>query len=136
MAKELAIGLKGESSHVVTQEQLACEVGSGLVRVFSTAMMVAGMEATAVATVQDALAEGQTTVGTRLEVSHLAATPLGMKVRFEAELTAISENRKGLTFNVKAYDEAGLIGEGLHGRVIINKEKFEAKTEAKAAAKA
>lgn len=135
MAKELAVGLRGQSSHVVNREHLACEVGSGLVRVFSTAMMVAGMEATAVATVQDALEDGLTTVGTRLEVSHLAATPLGMKVRFEAELTAISENRKGLTFNVKAYDEVGLIGEGTHGRVVINKEKFEAKTDAKGTAK-
>ena len=84
------------------------------------------MEGTAVASVQDALEEGQTTVGTRVDVAHLAATPCGMKVRFVTELTAISPNGKGLTFNVAAYDETGLIGEGVHERVVVNKEKFEA----------
>lgn len=68
------------------------------------------------ASVQDALEDGQTTVGTRVNVAHLAATPCGMKVRFVTELTAVSPNGKGLTFNVAAYDETGLIGEGVHER--------------------
>lgn len=132
MKTALQVGLKGQSETVVGKELLASEVGSGLVTVYSTAMMIAGMEGTAVASVQDALEEGQTTVGTRVDVAHLAATPCGMKVRFVTELTAVSPNGKGLTFNVAAYDEAGLIGEGVHERVVVNKEKFESRTRDKA----
>lgn len=132
MKTALQVGLKGQSETVVGKELLASEVGSGLVTVYSTAMMIAGMEGTAVASVQDALEDGQTTVGTRVNVAHLAATPCGMKVRFVTELTDISPNGKGLTFNVAAYDEAGLIGEGVHERVVVNKEKFESRTRDKA----
>ena len=128
MKTALQVGLKGQSETVVGKELLASEVGSGLVTVYSTAMMIAGMEGTAVASVQDALEDGQTTVGTRVNVAHLAATPCGMKVRFVTELTAVSPNGKGLTFNVAAYDETGLIGEGVHERVVVNKEKFESRT--------
>ena len=132
MKTALQVGLKGQSETVVGKELLASEVGSGLVTVYSTAMMIAGMEGTAVASVQDALEDGQTTVGTRVDVAHLAATPCGMKVRFVTELTAVSPNGKGLTFNVAAYDETGLIGEGVHARVVVNKEKFESRTRDKA----
>ena len=132
MKTALQVGLKGQSETVVGKELLASEVGSGLVTVYSTAMMIAGMEGTAVASVQDALEDGQTTVGTRVNVAHLAATPCGMKVRFVTELTAVSPNGKGLTFNVAAYDEAGLIGEGVHERVVVNKEKFQSRTRDKA----
>lgn len=132
MKTALQVGLKGQSETVVGKELLASEVGSGLVTVYSTAMMIAGMEGTAVASVQDALEDGQTTVGTRVNVAHLAATPCGMKVRFVTELTAVSPNGKGLTFNVAAYDETGLIGEGVHERVVVNKEKFESRTRDKA----
>ncbi|WP_300881707.1 thioesterase, partial [uncultured Desulfovibrio sp.] len=124
-------GVKGQSEITVSKELLASEVGSGLVTVYSTAMMIAGMEATAVASVQDLLEEGQTTVGTRVDVAHLAATPCGMKVRFTTELTAVSPNGKGLTFAVAAHDEVGLIGEGVHERVVVNKEKFESRTRDK-----
>ena len=132
MKTALQVGLKGQSETVVGKELLASEVGSGLVTVYSTAMMIAGMEGTAVASVQDALEDGQTTVGTRVNVAHLAATPCGMKVRFVTELTAVSPNGKGLTFNVASYDETGLIGEGVHERVVVNKEKFESRTRDKA----
>ena len=132
MKTALQVGLKGQSETVVGKELLASEVGSGLVTVYSTAMMIAGMEGTAVASVQDALEDGQTTVGTRVNVAHMAATPCGMKVRFVTELTAVSPNGKGLTFNVAAYDENGLIGEGVHERVVVNKEKFESRTRDKA----
>ena len=94
MKTALQVGLKGQSETVVGKELLASEVGSGLVTVYSTAMMIAGMEGTAVASVQDALEDGQTTVGTRVNVAHLAATPCGMKVRFVTELTAVSPNGK------------------------------------------
>ena len=70
-------------------------------------------------------------VGTQMNVSHVSATPAGMKVRFETELTGIAPNGKILTFKVAAYDEAGLIGEGTHERAIVAKERFEAKAQAK-----
>lgn len=96
-------------------------------------MMVAWMEGTAVDVVQPHLEEGQTTVGTGISVSHVAATPLGMKVRFTA-VTAVSPNGKGLSFKVAAYDETGLIGEGTFERVVVNKDKFESRTRDKAKA--
>jgi fluoroacetyl-CoA thioesterase len=131
MSTKLVPGICKTTEITVTDAMLACNVGSGLVSVFSTAMMVAWMEGTAVALVQDALEAGQTTVGTGIDVTHVSATPLGMKVRFTAELTAVSHNGKGLSFKVAAHDEAGLIGEGTHERVVVNKEKFETRTMAK-----
>lgn len=131
---KLVPGLHGRKELVVTPAMLASSVGSGLVDVFSTAMMVAWMEGTAVDVVQPSLEDGQTTVGTGISVSHVAATPQGMKVRFTAEVTAVSPNGKGLSFKVAAYDETGLIGEGTHERVIVNKDKFESRTRDKAKA--
>lgn len=131
MKAELRVGITGTSEITVTKELLADHIGSGLVTVFSTAMMIAHMEGTAVATVQGCLDEGITTVGTMVNITHLAATPCGMKVRFEAELLEISPNGKGLTFRVTAHDEAGRIGEGTHGRVIVHREKFESRTQAR-----
>lgn len=131
MEKALRPGIRGEMTHRVETRHLASEVGSGLVSVFSTAMMIAGMEATAVESVQGLLAPGETTVGVHVDVAHKAATPLGMQVRFVSELLEVSANGKGLTFRVEARDEAGIIGEGLHRRVVVDKEKFEARTRAK-----
>ena len=131
MSTLLQPGMAGTLETTVTESMLASSVGSGKVCVFSTAMMVAWMEATAVDVAQAGLAEGLTTVGTGISVSHVAATPLGMKVRFSAELTAVSANGKGLSFWVSAHDEAGLIGEGTHERVVVNKEKFESRASAK-----
>ena len=128
MKKILEPGITGTSEITVSEDMLACRVGSGLVEVFSTAMMIAWMEATAVALVQDALPEGMTTVGTRVDVAHVAATPCGMKVNFTAELTGMSANGKGLTFKVSAHDEAGLIGECVYVRVVVKREKFESRT--------
>ena len=129
--KGLRPGIRGEMTHRVERQHLASEVGSGLVNVFSTAMMIAGMEATAVASVQSLLGLGETTVGVHVDVAHRAATPLGMRVRFTSELLEVSPNGKALTFRVEARDEAGIIGEGLHRRVVVDKEKFEARTAAK-----
>ena len=131
MSNAITPGMNGAAETTVTEAMLASTVGSGKVSVFSTAMMVAWMEATAVDVAQAALAEGLTTVGTGISVSHVAATPLGMKVRFCAELTAVSANGKGLSFKVAAYDEAGLIGEGTHERMVVDREKFESRTRAK-----
>ena len=125
----VTVGSKGRSESVVTEHNTACAVGSGLVPVFATPYMVALMENAAVNAVQGALEQGQGTVGTRLDVTHDAATPIGMKVWAEAELTEI--NGKALTFSVAAYDESGLIGKGVHGRFIIAVDRFLAKAEKK-----
>lgn len=132
MSNTITPGMNGTSETTVTEAMLASTVGSGKVSVFSTAMMVAWMEGTAVDVVQPSLEDGQTTVGTGISVSHVAATPQGMKVRFTAEVTAVSPNGKGLSFKVAAYDETGLIGEGTHERVVVNKDKFESRTRDKA----
>ncbi|MDE7240430.1 thioesterase family protein [Desulfovibrio sp.] len=131
MENGLRPGIRGEMTHQVETRHLASEVGSGLVSVFSTAMMIAGMEATAVESVQGLLAPGETTVGVHVDVAHKAATPPGMRVRFMSELLEVSANGKGLTFRVQAWDEAGVIGEGLHRRVVVDKEKFESRTRTK-----
>lgn len=124
-------GIKGEQKFVVTNDKLACNVGSGLVSVYATPMMIAAIENTAAGSVAPYLEDGKTTVGTLVNVSHVAATPEGMEVRVETELVEIAPNGKMLTFKVAAYDEAGLIGEGTHQRAIVAKERFEQKTQAK-----
>ena len=125
----IEIGRKGRAETIVTPENTAQAAGSGLVPVFATPWMVALMENAAVNAVQGALASDQGTVGTRLDVTHDAATPVGMRVWAEAEVTA-AEGRK-LTFAVSAYDEAGKIGGGTHERFIIQTEKFLARVQAK-----
>ena len=125
----IEIGAKGRAETVVTEHNTANAVGTGLVPVFATPYMIALMENAAVNAVGPYLAEGEGTVGTRLDVSHDAATPIGMKVWAEAELVRV--DRKALTFNVTAYDEAGPIGKGTHNRFIIDVERFLAKTEKK-----
>lgn len=127
----MEIGIKGEQKFVVTADKLANQVGSGLVAVYATPMMIAAIENTAAGGVAPYLEEGKTTVGTLVNVSHVAATPEGMEVRVETELVEIAPNGKMLTFKVAAYDEAGLIGEGTHQRAIVAKERFEAKAQAK-----
>ncbi len=122
-------GIKGKKRFMVTRDKLASEVGSGKVDVYATPMMIAAIEETAAASVESGLAGNETSVGTNISVSHIAATPEGMEVRIETELTK-AEGRK-LSFRVSAYDEAGLIGEGTHERVIVNKERFEQKARQK-----
>lgn len=132
METALRPGIRGETDMAVERRHLADEVGSGLVRVFSTAMMIAGMEATAVASVQELLSPGETTVGVHVDVAHKAATPCGMRVHFACELLEVSPGGRSLLFRVQAFDEAGLIGEGQHRRVVVNRERFEAATRDKA----
>ncbi|MBD5118811.1 MAG: thioesterase family protein [Clostridiales bacterium] len=125
----IEIGMKGRAETVVTPDNTAQAAGSGLVSVFATPWMIALMENAAVRAVQGALASDEGTVGTRLDVTHDAATPIGMKVWAEAEVTAV-EGRK-LTFAVSAYDEAGKIGGGSHERFVIKTDKFLAHAQAK-----
>lgn len=125
----LHIGIRGHEETVVTEELLAKNVGSGLVKVYATAMMIALIEKAAVYSVEPFLEPGQGTVGTHVDVSHTSATPLGMRVWAETELVGI--DRRKLTFRVAAYDERGLIGEGRHERFIIDYARFQAKADAK-----
>jgi len=125
----LETGIKGRQDDIVTEDKLAKNVGSGLVRVYATAMMIALTEKAAVLSVEPYLEEGQGTVGTLVNMSHVSATPLGMKVWAETELVEI--DRRKLTFKVAAYDERGLIGEGTHERFIIDNLKFQSKADAK-----
>lgn len=118
-------GLSASITRVVEKSFLASEIGSGLVNVFSTAMMIAFMEEAAVKAVQPFLPPGYTTVGVHLDISHKAATPPGMHVHFHALLKEISSSGKKMTFEVSAHDESGLIGSGLHQRVLVNREEFE-----------
>ena len=129
---EISIGIKGKKEYVVTKELTAAAVGSGLLEVYGTPYMIALMEETCHTSVGEFLEEGQGTVGISLEIKHTAATPVGMKVWCESELVEVDGKR--LVFNVKAFDEAGPIGEGVHQRFIIDNEKFLTKTNAKKAA--
>lgn len=122
-------GIKGKKEVVVTEEKTAKMVGSGTLDVFATPAMIALMENTAFESVAMELDEGCGTVGTRLDVKHTAATPVGMRVTCESELVKV--DGRVLTFSLKAYDECGPIGEGEHERVIIYEEKFQAKADAK-----
>lgn len=125
----IQIGIKGRQEMTVGYEQTADFIGSGMVKVFATPMMIALMERTCRLSVVPHLEEGEGTVGTHVNVSHCAATPVGMKVWAESELIEI--DRRKLVFKVAAYDERGLIGEGLHERFVINNEKFQNKTDNK-----
>lgn len=123
------IGIKGRQETTVTAANVATKVGSGKVKVFATPMMISLMEKASVLSIEPFLEKGQSSVGTNINVSHCAATPIGMKVWAESEVIDI--DRRKITFSVKAFDERGLIGEGTHERFIIDIEKFQAKAENK-----
>jgi len=127
----MEIGIQREETFVVTRDMLASAAGSGTVEVFATPVMIAKMEGTATRSVMPFLDAGKATVGVQVDVKHLDATPEGMNVTIHTELTEISENGKFLTFKVAAYDEKGLIGEGVHVRAIINENRFMEKVRAK-----
>lgn len=123
------IGIKGHKEMTVTAEVTADRIGSGLVQVFATPMMIALIEQTCNESVSPYLESTQGTVGTLVNVSHSAATPIGMKVWCDSQLVEI--DRRRLVFKVAAYDECGLIGEGTHERFIIDSAKFQAKVDGK-----
>ena len=126
---EIAVGMKGEVGTTVEREDTALEVGSGSLLVYATPCMVALMEGAACEAIAEALGENQTTVGIALNIEHVSATPVGLDVRAEATVTAVEG--KVITFEVKAFDEAGEIGRGTHKRVVINSQKFLEKTYSK-----
>ncbi|MGI5895791.1 MAG: thioesterase family protein [Oscillospiraceae bacterium] len=123
-----------EVTKFVSEELLAKAVGSGDVAVFATPMMIAMMEEAAAKCIVPMLEPGQTSVGTMMNTSHVAATPAGMQVRAVATVTGV--DGRSVTFRVEAFDEAGLIGEGTHSRVIVNHNRFEEKAQAKLAGRA
>ncbi len=122
-------GIRGMRTVTVTEDMTAKAMGSGELPVFATPAMIALIEETCWRSVADRLAEGEGTVGIKLEVSHLAATPVGMTVRCESELAEI-DGRK-LTFCVEVSDDRGKIGEGTHERFIVGNERFLKKAEAR-----
>ena len=121
----MEVGLKYESTVVVSQSNTAATMGSGDMDVFATPAMVALMENAAMLAVAAHLPEGSATVGTQMNTSHIKASPLGATITASAELTEV-EGRK-LTFVVKAWDEKGVIGEGVHTRFVVDRERFLSK---------
>ena len=119
---EITVGMKAEVSTLAEREDTAKEVGSGDLLVYATPCMVALMEGAACEAIAGAIPDTQTTVGTMLNIEHISATPVGLEVRAEAEVTAVEG--KVITFSVTAFDEAGEIGKGTHKRVIVNSQKF------------
>ena len=119
---EITIGMKGTAESFVEREDTAKEVGSGSLLVYATPCMVALMEGAACEAIAEALKETETTVGIMLNIEHISATPVGLDVRAEAEVTAV--DGKVITFQVTAFDEAGEIGRGTHKRVIVNTQRF------------
>lgn len=119
---EITIGMKGIAETCVEREDTAREVGSGDLLVYATPCMAALMEGAACEAIAQCLKETETTVGTMLSIEHTSATPVGLEVRAEAEVTAV--DGKVITFDVRAYDEAGQIGHGTHKRAIVNSQRF------------
>ena len=122
----IEVGIKGLAETIVEQEDTAKVVGSGDLLVYATPCMVALMEGAACESIAPFLAEGESSVGISMNVTHSSATPVGMEVRAESEVTAV-EGRK-VSFQIIAYDEAGEIGRAEHERFIVKAERFLEKT--------
>ena len=127
----IPVGTKFVCEEVVTPERTAAAVGSGLLPVYGTPFMTALMENAAQSAIAPFLEEGRSSVGTHLDVFHNAPTPIGMTVHAEAEVLSVSENGKMIDFAVRAWDDAGPIGEGKHTRAVIHCERFLQKCNAK-----
>lgn len=127
--EEIVPGLTGQIEMIVHEENTARHLGSGNVAVLATPEMIRLMERAGVAAVDHLLPDGYRTVGVEVNVRHLAATPVDMRVRVQAELIIVEGHK--LTFRVEAFDEVEKIGEGEHRRVIIDLERFKERVEAK-----
>ena len=127
---DLPAGLKGSAEMVVGEQHTAPRVGSGRIRVLATPVMINLIEAAALAAIEQSLPDEHQSLGTRLDISHVAATPVGMRVRATAEVVRV----EGRTVHLKvsAHDERELIGEGNHERVVVNVDRFDARVQAKA----
>jgi predicted thioesterase len=125
----VTVGMKIRVEEVVTEQNTAICAGSGTLPVFATPFMCALMEKAAWMAIAPALNEGDSSVGTKLSISHVSATPVGLKVWAESEVTAVDGKR--IEFTVTAGDEKGLIGSGTHERFIVTDQRFLLKTEKK-----
>ena len=125
----VSVGMKGRAEAVVTQDNAAVTAGSGTLPVFATPWMCALMEKASWTAVAPGLEPGESTVGTRLTITHDSATPLGLKVWAESQVTAVDGRR--IEFQVTAYDERGLIGQGTHERFVVADDRFLAKAARK-----
>lgn len=121
--REIKPGLAGESAQIVTDELTASHLGSGLVSALATPAMIALMENAGVNAIREYLRAGQTSVGIEVNVKHLAATPVGMRVRARAEV--LSADKRRVTFRVEAWDDRERIGEGTHVRAIVDEARFK-----------
>ena len=122
-------GITGRASVLVCAENTALAMGSGALEVFATPALVALAEKTCWTSIQSELEPGQGTVGTKLDLQHTAPTPVGLRVYCESTLTEV--NGRSLTFSVKLWDDKGPVGEGIHQRVIITNDRFQAKADSK-----
>jgi fluoroacetyl-CoA thioesterase len=127
MPNMLRPGLIGESRAVAHENTSAYKMGSGILNVYSTPSMIALMEAAAVNAVDYLLDDGMSTVGIEISIRHLSATPIGEDITAIAEVTRVDDKR--IVFEVRAWDEQELIGEGTHIRYIITNERFMARLE-------
>ena len=126
---DLPAGLTGTAELMVGEQHTAPRIGSGRIRVLATPVMINLIEAAALAAVEQSLPEHHQSLGTHLDVTHVAATPVGMKVRATAEV--IKVEGRTIFFRVRCDDERELIGEGTHERVVVNVERFDARVQAK-----
>jgi len=130
-AENLKVGLKGASELVVGEEHTAPRVGSGRVHVLATPVMINVIEAAALAAIEHLLPAGYQSLGTRLDVRHFAATPVGMRVRAEVEVMGVE--KRTVTFRVSVSDEKEPIGDGTHERMVVNVERFDVRVQDKVA---
>lgn len=126
---EITVGMKAKVSSLVEKEDTALQVGSGSLLVYATPCMAALMEGAACEAIAEAVPEDQTTVGIELNLQHTAATPVGLEVWAEAEVTAVEG--KIISFQIQAFDEAGQIGTATHKRALVNSQRFLDKTYSK-----
>ena len=122
-------GLAGSASLIVAPEHTAPRVGSGRIAVLATPVMINLIEAAALGAMEHLLPAGHQSLGIRLDVRHIAATPVGMRVRATAKLLAV--DGRTLEFRVEAHDEKDLIGDGAHTRLVVNVERFDQRVQAK-----
>ena len=122
-------GLKGQAEILVGEEHTAPQVGSGMVRVLATPVMINMMEAAALDAIEKLLPEGHQSLGTHLNIGHYAATPVGMRLRATAEVTKI--DGRNVEFRVEAFDDKERIGDGTHTRVVVNVARFDQRIQRK-----
>jgi predicted thioesterase len=125
----LKIGLVGSAEITVDDKDTAPQIGSGRVHVLATPVMINLMEAAALNAVERLLPPGHQSLGTRLEVGHYAATPVGMRLRATAELTKV--DGRNLEFRVEAFDDKERVGDGAHTRVVVNVARFDERVQRK-----